>query len=134
MSTDNDCRHHPATAGVIETGPIVIATPAEILTGHPVGSQPDTAVCIGCGRALHETDIVVAYAYRRGEAAAWTVSGLYCHGCAPNHIRSPTRGASEVLVGGRLGTITAPTSRTHRQCLTELKLRAISPPSEGCPP
>ena len=106
----------------------------QVLTGHPVGPDPDTAFCIGCGAALHETDIVFAYAYRAADSVQWDVPRVFCHGCVPDRIRSPTLGTVEVLVGGRLGTITLPTSRSHRLCLTELAVRDDSPATEGCPP
>ncbi|ELY55796.1 hypothetical protein C492_15101 [Natronococcus jeotgali DSM 18795] len=114
--------------------PTVTATPTQILHGHPVGSRPDTAVCIGCGSPLHETDIVFAYAYRCADATQWDVPRLYCWGCAPGRIRSPTLGATEVLVGGRLGTIALPTPRRPQLCLTELALWVHSPPTDGCSP
>ena len=118
----------------LEDGPAVIAPPTQVLTGHPIGPRPDGALCSSCGAPLHETDIVFAYAYRCTESEEWSVSRLYCYDCAPTTIRSPRYEATEVIVGGRLGTIALPTSRTHRQCLTELALRAFSPPMEGRPP
>ena len=120
-------------AATLNDGPAVIAPPTQVLTGHSVGPRPDGALCSSCGAPLHETDVAFAYAYRRAESAEWTVSRLYCYGCAPSTIRSPRCGTTEIVVGGRLGTIALPTSRTHHQCLTELALRAFSPPMEGCP-
>lgn len=118
----------------LEDGSTVVATPTQTLAGHPVGRQPHAAVCIGCGATLRETDLVFAYAYRCADSRAWTVPRLFCHGCAPDTIRSPTLGATEVLVGGRLGSIALPTSRRARLCLAELSLRAFSGPTEGCSP
>ncbi len=120
--------------GALDDETTVIATPEAVLTGHPVGPRLNGAVCIGCGEALHETDIVFAYAYRCADSTDWIVSRLYCLGCAPSIVQSPTLGVTEVLVGGRLGTITLPTARIHRLCLTELALRAYSPPQKGCVP
>ncbi|ADB60131.1 hypothetical protein Htur_1241 [Haloterrigena turkmenica DSM 5511] len=134
MPGDDSCRHQAPRDSVRDDKPTVIASPEAVLAGHPVGPRSNGAVCIGCGEALHETDIVFAYAYRCTDAADWVVLRLYCLGCAPARIRSPTLGVTEVLVGGRLGTITLPTARTHRQCLTELQSRAVSPPTEGGPP
>ncbi|MDG5820193.1 hypothetical protein [Natronococcus sp. A-GB7] len=130
MAAD-DCRRY--RAGHREE-PTVTATPAQVLHGHPVGPKPDAAVCIGCGSPLRETDIVFAYAYRCADAAQWDIPRLFCHGCAPGRIRSPTLGTTELLVGGRLGSIALPTPRSSRLCLTELALRAFSPPTEGCAP
>ncbi|WP_254532789.1 hypothetical protein [Natrinema gelatinilyticum] len=132
---DNDaCRHRAPRDGAPDDETTVIATPEAVLAGHPVGPRSDGAVCIGCGEALHETDIVFAYAYRPADTVDWIVSRLYCLDCAPSRVRSPTLGVTEVLVGGRLGTIALPTARSHRLCLTELALRALSPPTEGCAP
>ncbi|WP_394740096.1 hypothetical protein [Natronococcus roseus] len=127
-----DDRGRPCAAHHEE--PIVTATPAQVLHGHPVGPKPDAAVCIGCGSPLRETDVVFAYAYRCADAAQWDIPRLFCHGCAPGRIRSPTLGTTEVLVGGRLGSIALPTPRSPQLCLTELALRAFSPPTEGCAP
>ena len=127
----NDCRRYRAD---YREEPTVTATPAQVLHGHPVGPKPDAAVCIGCGAPLRETDIVFAYAYRCADAAQWDIPRLFCHGCAPDRIKSPTLGTTELLVGGRLGSIALPTPRSPRLCLTELALRAFSPPTEGCAP
>lgn len=134
MPSDDACRHRSPKDGAPDDETTVIATPEAVLAGHPVGPHANGAVCIGCGEALHEADIVFAYAYRCAEATDWIVSRLSCHGCAPSRIRSPTLGATEVLVGGRLGTIALPTARTYRLCLTELAVRTFSPPTEGCSP
>ena len=134
MPSDDACRRQSTMNGALDNETMVTATPEAVLTGHPVGPRANGAVCIGCGEALHEVDIVSAYAYRCADAADWVVSRLYCLECAPARIRSPTLGATEVLVGGRLGSITLPTARTHRLCLVELKMRTFSPPTEGCAP
>ena len=130
MAAD-DCRRYGTDH---REEPTVTASPAQVLHGHPVGPKPAAAVCIGCGSRLQETDIVFAYAYRCADTAQWDIPRLFCHGCAPNRIKSPTLGTTEVLVGGRLGSITLPTPRSPRLCLTELALRAHSPPTEGCTP
>ena len=134
MPSDDACRSFAERATIVEEGSAVIAIPEQVLAGYPVGLRHETAICSSCGSPLHETDIAFAYGYRPVETADWTVPRLYCHGCVPSRIRSPTLGTTEVLVGGRLGTITLPTSRTHRHCLTELALRAVSPPTEGTDP
>ncbi|WP_377076537.1 hypothetical protein [Natronoarchaeum sp. GCM10025703] len=111
--------------------PTVSAAPEQVLTGHPVGPSATGPQCADCGTAFVETDLVFAYAYRCADRAVWDVPRLYCWGCAPGTVRTPTLGATEVLVGGRLGTIACPTARSQRLCLTELALRAYSPPMEG---
>ncbi|MFC4438565.1 MULTISPECIES: hypothetical protein [Natrialbaceae] len=134
MPTNDVYRHLTELSETLENGPAVVATPAQILQGYPVGPEPDTVLCIGCGTALHETDIVFAYAYRCADSTRWDVPRLFCRGCVPNRIRSPTLGTTEVLVGGRLGTIAFPTPRSQQLCLSELTTRAFSPPTEGSEP
>ncbi|WP_306059973.1 hypothetical protein [Natronococcus wangiae] len=134
MSINDVHRHLAEMNETLENGPAVIATPIQVLQGHPVGPDLHTALCSGCGTPLHETDVVFAYAYRCADSVQWDVPRVFCHGCAPNRIRSPTLGTTEVLAGSRLGMITLPTSRSHRLCLTELEIRAFSSPTEGCPP
>ena len=134
MASDDGCRHRASKDGTCDNKTTVIATPEEVLAGHPIGPHANGAVCSGCGEALHETDIVFAYAYRCAEAVDWIVSRLYCRECSPDRVRSPTLGVTEVLVGARLGTITLPTARSHRLCLVELALRAFSPAENGCAP
>ena len=133
MPGDDICQQRVPRDGA-DDETTVIATPEAVLAGHPVGPRANGTVCIGCGETLNETDIVFAYAYRCAKAADWIVPRLYCLECAPRRVQSPTLGVTEVLVGGRLGTIALPTARSHRLCLTELALRAHSPAQEGCAP
>jgi len=114
--------------------PMVPATPTQVLRGELVEAGVNGARCTLCEASLDETDIAFAYAYRCAEAVQWNVARLFCWGCAPPAIQTPTLGATEVVVGGRLGMITSPTTRTQRPCLTELEVRAYSPPTEGSQP
>ena len=120
--------------GTDSTMPAVIATPVQILPGHPVGTPPHPAVCTICGTRLGETEIVLAYAYQCRGSRLWNVPRLFCWGCAPDAISTPTFETAEVLVAGRVGALSLPTSRSHRLCLTELAVRAYSPPTEGAEP
>jgi len=131
MTADNHRHSFAKTSPTYENGRSVISTPKQVLQGHPVGSKSNTTLCIGCGMALHETDIVFAYACRCADSVEWDVPRVYCYDCAPDKISSPTLGTTEVLVGGRLGTIAFPTPRNQQLCLTELATRALSPPVEG---
>lgn len=106
------------------------ATLVQILTGHVVGAETTTIRCMVCGDELHSGDIVFAVASRCVEKRCWVVPRLYCVGCAPATIESPTLGVTEALVGGRLGTLSLPTTQTHHLCLTELAVRGFSPPTE----
>ncbi len=134
MPSNDACRHRSAIDDAHNDEPTVIATLEAVLAGHPIGPRSNGALCIGCGAVLHETDIVFAYAYRCAESVQWNVPRLYCYSCTPSTIKSPTLGTTEVLMGGRLGAIALPTSRTHQLCLTELAVRAYSNPTEGRPP
>ncbi|TMT87028.1 hypothetical protein E2L06_10690 [Haloterrigena sp. H1] len=133
MTADNHSSF-AKTRSTCEDSRSIISTPKQVLQGHPVDSKSNTTLCIGCGIALHETDIVFAYACRCADSVQWDVPRVYCRDCAPDKISSPTLGITEVLVGGRLGTIAFPTPRKHQLCLTELATRAFSPPEEGSAP
>lgn len=107
------------------------STIEQILTGIVVSDDSGVARCTACDDVIAATDIVFAYASRCVEKREWRIPRLYCVGCAPATIRTPTLGVAEVVVGGRLGTRSCPTARIHRSCLTEIAVRSYSPPSEG---
>ena len=110
---------------------VASSTIEQILTGVVVSEGSGVVRCTSCNAVIGATDIVFAYAARCVEQRAWRVPRLYCVGCAPASVRGPTLGVTEVILGGRLGTRSCPTARTHRSCLAELAVRAYSPPTEG---
>lgn len=114
--------------------PMVSATPEQILHGLSVEHEHPPTACIGCSSRLVVGDIVFAYAYLGAGYDEWEIPRLYCRSCTPSGITTPTLGVMEVLVGGRLGTVTTPTMRRHQLCLTELTVRDESPPNEGAEP
>jgi hypothetical protein len=111
-----------------DDGRMASASIVQILTGHRVGVDSEVVRCIGCDEVLVAGDIVFAYAARCVETCRWTVPRLYCVGCTPPEIGSPTLGVAEALVGGRLGTQSSPSEQTHQHCLVELALRDWSSP------
>jgi hypothetical protein len=111
-------------------GPMGSASIVQILTGHMVEVDSEVVRCTGCDEVLVAGDIVFAYAARCVEACRWTVPRLYCVGCAPSEVISPTLGVTEALLGGRLGTQSSPSTQTHEHCLVELALRDWSSPNE----
>ena len=110
---------------------VASASIEQILTGLVLDRESGVIRCCVCDAVIGATDIVLGYAARCVEAAAWDVQRVYCFGCAPATVRSPTLGVTEAIVGGRVGTRSCPTERTHRSCLVEVTLRAYSPPTEG---
>lgn len=110
---------------------LVSSTVKQVLTGYVVGDTSKSAQCTVCGDDLQAGAIVFAIATRCVEQQSWDMPRVYCVGCAPATIDSPTLGVTEALVGGRLGTLSLPTTRTHHHCLTELAVRAYSPPTEA---
>lgn len=112
-------------------GQLASSTLSQILTGHIIGDSSATVRCTVCTDALGSGDIVFALASRCVEQRRWAVPRLYCVGCAPARIDSPTLGVTEALVAGRLGTLSLPTTRSHGLCLTELAVRELSPPTES---
>jgi hypothetical protein len=103
-------------------------TVVQLLTGQTIGDTSGTVRCLGCGSTLGVGDIISAIGVRPAGAVEWTVPRLYCWGCAPATIRSPTCGMAEVCVFGRIGLRVDPTTREQRCCLSELSVRAFSPP------
>jgi hypothetical protein len=110
---------------------MVSATPAQLLTGLPVGLPTLYAYCVGCHARLTEGHCTVVYAYRAAERATWDLGRCFCDACAPDTIEAPTLGVAEVLVRAELGTVALPRTRTHRLCLTDVAVLADSPQSEG---
>jgi hypothetical protein len=109
----------------------VSSTIEQILTGIVISDDSGVVRCTSCGDVIAATDIVFAYASRCVGEVEWRVPRLHCVGCAPAVVHTPTLGVTEAIVGGRLGTRSRPTARTHRSCLAEIAVRSYSPPTEG---
>jgi hypothetical protein len=116
------------------TGHEVTADPTQLLTGRPVGVYADHVVCTGCTTQLVEGRAITVYGYRRAESLDWDLRRCYCADCAPATIGEPTLGVTELLARAWLGTVALPRTRTHRLCLTDVEIAAVSPPSEGTKP
>lgn len=109
--------------------PLGVASLPQLLTGTAI-SEAATYPCSVCGTSMSVGDVVFAYAGRRQDCSRWLVRRVYCWGCAPKQIISPSPGVAEAIVGGRIGTRTDPTPRVSQLCLTELAVRDFSPPEE----
>lgn len=116
------------------TARLLCAPASQILQGHQVGVLPERVYCTGCNCVLREGQPVVCYAYQCVEADQWAVPYVYCEGCAPDAIRAPTLGASEMLVTAVLASVSLPADRTHRLCLYDVVVVVWSPPTEGSQP
>ena len=110
--------------------PLVTTSLYQVLTGHAI-SDRSPGQCVGCGEAFTVGEIVFATAERCVERTRWRVPRLYCWGCAPAVLESPTVGVSEAIIGGRVGTRLDPTGQVTQYCLTEIAIRAYSPASHG---
>ena len=126
-----DVPHHVECLDSLSPMSMVAATPEQVLHGHSVEHEHAPTACIGCSSRLVVGDIVFAYASLRAGFDEWEITRLYCRRCTPSGITTPTLGATEILVGGRLGTVARPTTRRHQLCLTELAVRDESPPTQG---
>jgi hypothetical protein len=89
---------------------VLVTAPAEqLLTGYPV----DDHRCSYCKTGLQEGDPVRAYAVQYAGDDQWSIPRLYCRECHPVDVITPTLGATELLVDGRLVTLMdAVTQRT----------------------
>jgi hypothetical protein len=133
--TDEVLRDRERSGGDAVTSPGAIqADPTQVLTGWPVGLPTGLVICVSCGAQLGEGRAVTVYGYRVAERSEWDLRRCYCVDCAPQLIRSPTLGVSELLAEAWLGTLAISRDRTHHLCLTEVDCVAFSPPSEGADP
>ena len=110
------------------------ATPEQLFTGTELGLPTLEAICRSCKQTLHEGDSCAVYVYQPAADVQWYTRRCYCDDCVPETIRTPTLGTSEALVHAILGTIASQSQQTYRLCLTEITLRAFSPPTEGSEP
>ena len=115
-------------------GPLLTATAEQLFTGFEIGLPTLEAVCRSCFRTLQEGAPCTLYAYQPADDVQLYTRGCHCEECAPATIHTPTRGTSEALVDAILGTIASQARQTHRLCLTEVKFRSYSPPTEGHEP
>lgn len=109
----------------------VAADPFQLLTGLVIELSPNHVVCLECTSPLTEGQSITIYGARQAGNPRWDLRRWYCTACAPTTIQTPTLGVAELLVRAWLGTTALPETRTHRLCLTEVKLLAYSPPREG---
>lgn len=130
-------RPHPWDQPDPDTRPdavAVLTTPQQVVTGLVVSPAQRHVYCTGCRDARSEGQEVTVYAYRCVDPAAWDVAQCYCPACAPADVETPTLGAVECLVTATLGQRSFPAGQTHRLCLTDVELLAVSPPTEGTDP
>lgn len=109
-------------------------TPEQLFTGTELGLPTLEAVCQSCNQTLHEGAPCTVYVYQSADDVQWYLRRCYCDDCAPTTIQTPTLGTSEALIHAVLGTIASQSQQTYRLCLTEIVLRAYSPPTVGSDP
>ena len=109
----------------------VVTTPAQLLTGVPLGYSPDEVICTSCNSRQREGMTAVVYAYRTADMLEWSIARCYCPECAPEQVTTPTLGTSEVLGQGRLDVLSYSATQHHRLCLTDVSVVDVSPLTEG---
>ena len=103
--------HDPAE----HTVTTISTTPQQALSGIEIGMGP-LAQCSSCHRSIGEASDVALRAHRFSDEARWTAAATYCIQCLPEHgtITTPTAGACEVVVAGRLTVRGDAAAQTHR--------------------
>lgn len=101
----------PAERGVttIET------TPQQALAGTAIGTG-SMAQCSACARSIGEGSEAALRAHRLSDEARWTVAAVYCAACIDEcgEIDTPTPGAVELVLAGRLVVRGDATAQDHR--------------------
>ncbi|SEQ29271.1 hypothetical protein [Natrinema salaciae] len=77
----------------------------------------ETVPCYDCGDHLHEGRPVSARACRYSDEPTYTITAVYCAGCAPADLTETVQGRSDVLLAADLGLAMA--RQTHWTILVE---------------
>ena len=103
--------HDPAEHAVTT----ISTTPQQALSGIAIGMGPLTR-CSTCHRSIGEASDVALRAHRLSDEVRWTVAATYCTKCLPDQgtITTPTAGACELVVAGRLTVRGDAATQTHR--------------------
>lgn len=113
---------------------MISVTPTRLVSPVVVGPTGGDCRCTTCRAAIHAGQQVGVYAYRLADAREWDIARVFCRDCAPAGVSHPTLGTTELLVTGRLGTVSLPATQSHRLCVVEVLTRTVSPQTEGTPP
>lgn len=112
----------------------VVGTLEQLFTGLRVGRPSLKAHCCSCDAQLGDGDEVSVYAYRTVETPQWHLARCRCCDCAPDTVKTPTLGATEVRVSARLAVVSDSGTQQHRLCLAEPTVSAVSSPQGGTKP
>ena len=112
----------------------IVATPAQLFAGMPLGLPSLVVVCAHCDRQLHAGDTVSVYAYRPAEDTPWYLGQSCCQACAPETISAPNPGTAECQLTARLGVTADVSSQQHHLCLDDPRPVAFFPETDGTPP
>jgi len=85
------------------------------------------AVCEVCGDELQEGDSLVAFAFRPAEQPAFEVGHVKCVDCRSEPSEFFTLGVCELMLDGRIGTCSDPTTQSSWSVLLAPQPRAVSP-------
>lgn len=93
----------------------ISAPPSQVFSGTVIGTGP-MAQCSACSRSIGEASAVALRAHRLSDEARWTVAAVYCAGCIEQRgeIDTPTPGATELVLAGRLVVRGDAATQSHR--------------------
>ncbi|WP_256686118.1 hypothetical protein [Halococcus qingdaonensis] len=97
----------------------ISTTPQQVLSGTGVGTG-SFAQCSSCHHSIGEGSDVALGAHRLSDEARWTTATIHCARCLPDHgtITTPTTGAAEIVVSGRLTLRGDAATQGHRLVFT----------------
>lgn len=98
---------------------IISTTPQQALSGTAVGAG-SFAQCSSCQCSIGEGSTVALRAHRFTDEARWTTATIHCSRCLSDHgtITTPTTGAYEIVVAGRLILRGNVATQSHRLVFT----------------
>jgi hypothetical protein len=93
----------------------ISTTPQQALSGTAIGTG-SFAQCASCQCSIGEGSTVALRAHRFTDEARWTTAAIHCSRCLSDYgtITTPTTGASEIVVAGRLTLRGDAATQTHR--------------------
>ncbi|EMA43503.1 hypothetical protein C448_09662 [Halococcus morrhuae DSM 1307] len=97
----------------------ISTTPQQALSGTAVGTG-SFAQCASCQCSIGEGSTVALRAHRFTDETRWTTAAIHCSRCLPDHgtITTPTTGAAEIVVAGRLTLRGDAATQSHRLVFT----------------
>ncbi|GAA0471539.1 hypothetical protein MUK72_13535 [Halococcus dombrowskii] len=97
----------------------ISTTPQQALSGTAIGTG-SFAQCASCQCSIGEGSTVALRAHRFTDEARWTTAAIHCSHCLSEHgtITTPTTGAAEIVITGRLILRGDAATQSHRLVFT----------------